>query len=320
VEVIVDFIDANRDELGVEPICRDLQVAPSTYYAAKKRPLSARAVRDALLIPALVAIWVDNYRVYGVRKLWKAARRAGHDIGRDQVGRLMGLAGIEGRRKGAKRRTTKKDPTAVRHPDLVERDFGVDAPNSLWVTDITYVATWAGFAYVCFIVDAFSRTIVGWRVATHMRTDMVLDALEMARWKRGTVLEGLVAHSDAGSQFTSIRYGERLAELGAVPSIGSVGDAYDNALAESVNGSYKEELIRGPGQGPWKNVDDVELATLAWVHWFNTARLHENLGYVPPAEFEAMWMQTHPLCGSQSPAIDAGDRTGPADLALSGQL
>ena len=295
MEVIVDFVDANRDELGVEPICRDLQVAPSTYYAAKKRPLSARAARDALMIPLLVALWVDNYRVYGVRKLWKAARRAGHDLGRDQVARLMGAAGIEGRRKGAKRRTTRADPAASRHPDLVERNFSATAPNRLWVTDLTYVATWAGFAYVCFIVDAHSRMIVGWRVATHMRTDMVLDALEMARWKRGTVLEGLVAHSDAGSQYTSVRYGERLAELGAVPSIGSVGDAYDNALAESVNGSYKEELIRGPGQGPWKSVDDVELATLAWVHWFNTTRLHENLGYVPPAEFEKAWQNSEPL-------------------------
>jgi putative transposase len=318
--VIVGFIDANRDELGVEPICKELQVAPSTYYAAKSRPLSARAVRDALLIPALVALWVDNYRVYGVRKLWKAARRAGHDLGRDQVSRLMGLAGIEGRRKGAKRRTTRADSAANRHPDLVERDFSAEHPNALWVTDITYVATWAGFAYVCFIVDAFSRMIVGWRVATHMRTDMVLDALEMARWRRGTALEGLVAHSDAGSQFTSIRYGERLAELGAVPSIGSVGDAYDNALAESVNGSYKEELIRGPGQGPWKNVDDVELATLAWVHWWNTARLHESLGYVPPAEFEDKWRNSEPLCASQSPAIAAGGSTGPGELTLSGQL
>ncbi len=320
MEVIVGFIDANRDELGVEPICRDLQVAPSTYYAAKSRPLSARAIRDAVLIPILLKLWTDNFRVYGVRKLWKAARRAGHDLGRDQVARLMGLAGIEGRRKGAKRRTTKKDPAASRHPDLVERDFSAESPNRLWVTDLTYVATWEGFAYVCFIVDAFSRMIVGWRVATHMRTDMVLDALEMARWRRGTVLEGLVAHSDAGSQFTSIRYGERLAELGAVPSIGSVGDAYDNALAESLNGSYKEELIRGPGQRPWRKVDDVELATLSWVHWWNTARLHESLAYVPPAEFEENWARTHPPCGSQSPANDAGDRTGPADLTFSGQL
>jgi putative transposase len=320
VEVIVDFIDANREELGVEPICKELQVAPSTYYAAKSRPLSARAVRDAVLVPILVALWGANFRVYGVRKLWKAARRAGHDLGRDQVARLMRLAGIEGVRKGKKRRTTRPDPGAARHPDLVERKFVADRPNALWVMDLTYVATWSGFAYVCFITDAFSRMIVGWRVAAHMRTGMVLDALEMARWQRGTRLTGLVSHTDAGSQFTSVRYGEHLAELGATPSIGSVGDAFDNALAENVNGLYKTELIRGPDQGPWRTVEDVELATLPWVHWYNTARLHEYLDYVPPAEFEVNWRETDPLCGSQSPANEAGGSTGPGDLTLSGQL
>ena len=289
MEVIVDFIDENKEELGVEPVCKELQVAPSTYYAAKSRPLSARAARDALLVPMLVAIWTANYRVYGVRKLWRAAQRAGHDLGRDQVARLMDIAGIEGLRRGKKRKTTKSDPAATRHPDLVERAFVAEAPNRLWVSDLTYVATWSGFAYVYFITDAFSRMIVGWRVASHMRTDMVLDALEMARWRRDTTLEGLISHSDAGSQFTSIRYGEKLSDLGATPSIGSVGDAYDNALAESVNAAYKSELIRGPGQGPWKTVEDVELATLSWVHWFNTERLHEYLGYVPPAEFEAVY-------------------------------
>ena len=284
--MIVEFIDANRDELGVEPICEVLQVAPSTYYAAKSRPLSARAIHDALMIPTLVALWTANYRVYGAQKLWKAARRAGHDIGRDQVARLMREAGIEGIRRRKKVRTTKADPTAPRHPDLVGRDFTATGPNQLWVTDLTYVPTWAGMAYVCFIVDVCSRMIVGWRVASNMRTDMVLDAIEMARWQRGARLEGLRCHSDAGSQFTSVRYGERLAEIGAVPSIGSVGDSYDNALAESVNALYKTELIRGPGQGPWKTVEDVELATLSWVHWHNTERLHGYLDDVPPTEFE----------------------------------
>jgi putative transposase len=284
---MVGYIDAHRDEFGVEPICSALQVAPSTYYAAKQRPPSDRAIRDAMLIPVLVAIWMANYRVYGAHKLWKAARRVGHDIGRDQVGRLMKLAGIEGvSRRRRKVRTTKSDPTAARPADLVERDFSASAPNDLWVTDLTYVPTWSGFAYVCFIVDVFSRTIVGWRVAAHMRTDMVLDSLEMARWSRGTRLEGLRCHSDAGSQFTSVRYGERLAELGAVPSIGSVGDSYDNALAESVNALYKTELIYGPDQGPWRTIEDVELATLSWVHWHNTERLHGYLDDVPPAEFE----------------------------------
>jgi putative transposase len=242
-----------------------------------------------MLIPLLVGIWEANFRVYGVRKLWKAARRAGHEVGRDQVARLMGLAGIEGLRRGKKRKTTKADPSAERHPDLVKRVFSAERPNAMWVSDLTYVATRSGFAYAYFITDGFSRMIVGWRVASHMRADMVLDALEMARWRRGATLEGLISHSDAGSQFTSIRYGEHLDELGAVPSIGSVGDAYDNALAESINAAYKSELIRGPGQGPWRNVDDVELATLAWVHWYNTQRLHEYLGYVPPAEFEAAY-------------------------------
>jgi putative transposase len=291
--VIVDYIDAHRHEFGVEPICRVLQAAPSTYYAAKSRPMSARAVRDAVMIPALVALWQANYRVYGAYKLWKAARRAGHEIGRDQVTRLMRAAGITGVRRSRRVRTTRTDDRAPRHPDLVSRDFTADRPNRLWVTDLTFVPTWAGAAYVCFIVDAYSRMIVGWRVAANMGTEMVLDALEMARWSRGTRLEGLVAHSDAGSQFTSIRYGERLAEIGAVPSIGSVGDSYDNALAETVNGLYKAELIRGPGQRPWRSVEDVELATLGWVHWHNTQRLHGYLNDVPPAEFEAAYAAQH---------------------------
>jgi putative transposase len=200
----------------------------------------------------------------------------------------MRAAGIVGVRRGKRVRTTKPDLTAGRHPDLVQRKFTTDAPNRLWVSDLTFVPTWAGVAYVCFIVDAYSRTIVGWRVASHMRTTMVLDAIEMARWSRGNILPGLISHSDAGSQFTSIRYGERLAEIGAVPSIGSIGDSFDNALAETVNGYYKSELIYGPARpGPWKTVEDVELATLGWVHWHNTSRLHGYLGDVPPAEFEA---------------------------------
>ena len=203
--MIVEFIDANRDELGVEPICKALQVAPSTYYAAKRRPPSARAVRDAVLVPILVALWTANYRVYGAHKLWKAARRAGHDLGRDQVARLMRVANIHGVSRKRRLRTTRPDPTAPRPADLVQRDFTAERPNELWVTDLTYVPTWSGVAYVCFIVDAFSRMIVGWRVAAHMRTDMVLDALEMTRWSRGTQLEGLRCHSDAGSQFTSVR-------------------------------------------------------------------------------------------------------------------
>src|SRR5271167_4900196 len=242
---MVSFIEEHRGEFGVEPICTTLQVAPSTYYAAKKRRPSARSLRDALLKNVLFVLWTTNRKVYGAHKLWLAARRAGHEIGRDQVARLMrelGIRGVSKRRK--KVFTTRQDPDAGRPPDLVQRDFSAAHPNGLWVTDLTYVPTRTGMAYVCFITDAFSRMIVGWRVATHMRTDMVLDALEMARWRRGTVLEGLVSHTDAGSQFTSVRYGQRLAELGAVPSIGSVGDAFDNALAESVNSAFNCELIR----------------------------------------------------------------------------
>jgi putative transposase len=270
-----------------------LQVAPSTYYAAKTRPPSVRACRDAVMGPILMGLWQDNYRVYGARKLWKAARRAGHDIGRDQAARLMRSHGIAGVRRGKRVRTTKPDPGAERHPDLVGRDFTAAAPNQLWVTDLTFVSTWAGIAYVCFITDAFSRMIVGWRVAGHMRTTMVLDAIEMARWSRGITLAGLRCHSDAGSQFTSIRYGERLAEIGAVPSIGTVGDSFDNALAETVNGLYKSELIYGPARpGPWTTIEEVELATLSWVHWHNTARLHGYLDDIPPTEFEATFYAT----------------------------
>jgi len=290
--VIVGFIDEHRDELGVEPICRALQVAPSTYYAAKRREIapSARALRDAALMQVLMVLWVANRKVYGAHKLWKAARRAGHDIGRDQVARLMRELGIEGiSRRRKKVFTTIADPEAVRAPDLVKRNFKTAAPNQLWVTDLTYVPTRSGMAYVCFIVDAFSRRIVGWRVAANMKTDMVLDALEMARLSRGgRRLVGLVAHADAGSQFTSVRFTERLEEIGARPSIGTVADSYDNALAETTNGLYKTECVYGPDTPrPWTDVEELELATLSWVHWFNEQRLHSHCDDVPPAEFEA---------------------------------
>jgi putative transposase len=289
--VIVAFVDDNRAELGVEPICRALQVAPSTYYAATRRQAdpSARAVRDALMMQVLMVLWVANRKVYGAHKLWKAARRAGHDIGRDQVARLMRELGIEGvSRLRRKVFTTRQDPDGRRAPDLVNRDFTATAPNQLWVTDLTYVPTRSGTAYACFIVDAFSRRIVGWRVAANMKTEMVLDALEMARAARGARrLVGLVAHSDAGSQFTSVRFTERLDEIGARPSIGTVADSFDNALAETTNGLYKTECIYGPDTSGWDDVEEVELATLSWVHWFNEQRLHSHCHDVPPAEFEA---------------------------------
>jgi putative transposase len=290
--VIVDYIDGHRDEFGVEPICRVLQMAPSTYYAAKRRQVapSARAIRDVMMCQVLMALWVTNRKVYGAHKLWKAARRAGHEIGRDQVARLMRELAIEGiSRRRKKVFTTVADPDAVRAPDLVNRNFSAGEPNQLWVTDLTYVPTRSGMAYVCFIVDAFSRRIVGWRVASNMKTDMVLDALEMARRSRGAQrFVGLVTHADAGSQFTSVRFTERLDEIGARPSIGTVADSYDNALAETTNGLYKTECVFGPdAPRPWADVDELELATLSWVHWFNEHRLHSHCGDVPPAEFEA---------------------------------
>jgi putative transposase len=257
---MVSFIDDNREVFGVEPICKVLQVAPSIYYAAKRRLLSARAIRDAVTAVTVMTVFKANYAVYGVHKMWKALQRSGETIGRDQVARIMRGLGIAGARRGGKVFTTRPDDTANRPPDLVDRKFVADRPNALWVMDLTYVPTWSGMAYVCFIVDVFSRTIVGWRAAANMRTDMVLDALEMARFHRGTRLDGLICHTDAGSQFTSLRYTERLDEIGAKPSIGTVADSFDNALAETVNGLFKTELIRR--QAPWRTVDDVELATL----------------------------------------------------------
>lgn len=304
---LVGFIDEHRCEHGVEPICRALQVAPSSYYAAKRREVapSARALRDAAMMQVLMALWVLNRKVYGADKLWRAAIRAGHEIGRDQVARLMREMGIQGvSRRRRKVFTTIADPDATRAPDLVNRQFRADRPDALWVTDLTYVPTRSGMAYVCFIVDAFSRRIVGWRVASHMRTDMVLDALEMARRSRGARrFVGLIAHADAGSQFTSVRFTERLDEIGARPSIGSVADSYDNALAETTNGLYKAECVRGPDAPTvWEDVDELELATLSWVHWFNHDRLHGHCGHVPPAEFEA--------------AFYAADQTDPTGVGI----
>ncbi len=279
------FIDEHRDRFGVEPICTMLQVAPSTYYAAKRRPPSARALSDAALKPELSRIHEDNFGVYGARKLWRQLLREGIGAGRDRVARLMRELGIAGVVRGKPKRTTIPAAVAERPGDLVERRFRAVAPNRLWVADLTYVRTWSGFCYVAFVIDAYSRRIVGWRVSTSLRTDLALDALEMAIWARRTDdLGGLVHHSDRGVQYLAIRYTERLAEAGAVGSVGSKGDSYDNALAETVNGLYKAELIWQ--RGPWRTAEDVELATLAWVDWWNHRRLHGACGDVPPVEFE----------------------------------
>ena len=263
-----------------------LQVAPSTYYAAKQRRPCQRRLRDEALKVEIGRVFAANYGVYGARKVWRQLNRDGVAVARCTVERLMRELGLAGRTRGAGDGTTIPADGADRPPDLVERRFVADAPNQLWIADITYVATWSGFAYTAFVTDVFSRRIVGWRVATTLRTDLALDALEMAIWSRtNDDLAGLVHHSDRGVQYLSIRYTERLAAEGAVTSVGSRGDSYDNAMAESIIGLYKSELITM--RGPWRSVDDVELATLGWVHWWNTTRLHSAIGNIPPDEFEA---------------------------------
>ena len=281
------YIDEHRTAFGVEPICQVLAVAPSSYYAAKSRPPSARAIRDQALKVDITRVHAANFGVYGVRKLWRALRRQGTLIGRDHAGRLMSTLGLAGVVRGKTIRTTHSSPVGERPADLVNRIFSAPAPNRLWLADLTYVWTVRGFCYTAFIVDAFSRAIVGWRVAASLRTDLALDALEMAIWARGGDLPGLVHHSDRGVQYLSIRYTERLAEAEAVNSVGSKGDSYDNALAESVNSLYKGELINR--RGPWRTVEQVELATAEWVDWWNRERLHGACGGIPPAEFEAAY-------------------------------
>jgi putative transposase len=282
---MIAFIDGHKDQFGVEPICRVLPIAPSTYYDAHRRPASARTVRDGELRTEIARVHAEHFGVYGARKVWRQLHREGIAVARCTVERLMGELGLEGVRRGKGRRTTTTEAAAARPADLVERNFSAIRPNQLWVADLTYVATWSGFVYVAFVIDAFSRFLVGWQASRSLRTDLALDALEMAIWHRRDGLDGLVHHSDRGSQYLSIRYTERLAEAGAVTSVGSRGDSYDNALAETIIGLYKTELIRR--RGPWKGLDEVEYATLEWVDWFNHRRLLEPIGHVPPAEFEA---------------------------------
>jgi putative transposase len=292
----VRFTDGHKARFGVEPICRVLTehgrpIAPSTYYDARARPPSARARRDEQLRAAITRVHADNYGVYGARKVWLALNRQGIAVARCTVERLMRELGLAGARRGKRRRTTVPDPAAARPADLVERKFTRPAPDRLWVADFTYVPTWSGMVYVAFVIDAYSRRIVGWRAATSMRTALVLDALEQAIWTRqrssAASLAGLICHHDAGSQYTSIAFTERLAAVGVQPSVGSVGDAYDNALAESVIGLYKTELIKP--RGPWRTAEQVEIATLHYVDWFNRHRLFEACGDIPPAELEAAY-------------------------------
>jgi transposase InsO family protein len=296
---MVRFIDDQREVYGVEPICRVIPIASSTYYAHKACEAdpsrrSARVQRDEGLRAEIRRVWEENFEVYGARKVWRQLSREGIEVARCTVERLMGDMGLQGAVRGRKRRTTVSIGGANRPLDLVDRDFAAGRPNQLWVADLTYVATWSGFAYVAFVMDAFSRRIVGWRASTRLRSDLALDALEQALWERQEEpTEGLIHHSDRGVQYLSIRYTERLAEAGIEPSVGSRGDSYDNALAETIIGLYKTEVIRK--RGPWQSLDDVELATLEWVWWFNHHRLLEPLDYCPPVEYEE-----HYHCQQQS--------------------
>jgi putative transposase len=291
---LTEFIDEHREVYGVEPICKVLPIAPSTYYEEKAREadpsrLPARSHRDAFLSEEVRRVWEENRMVYGARKVWRQLNREGLPVARCTVERLMGQMGLRGAVRGKRVWTTVADESAARPADLVERDFTADRPNRLWVADLTYVATWAGFVYVAFVFDVFSRMIVGWRVSRSLRSDLALDALEQALYARPKN-ERLVHHSDRGVQYLSIRYTERLAEAGIESSVGSVGDSYDNAMAETIIGLFKTEVIHR--LGPWRGLDQVEMETLVWVDWFNNRRLLEPIGDIPPAEYEVLYYQS----------------------------
>jgi transposase InsO family protein len=285
------FIDAHRHRWPVLAMCRVLAFPERTYYAAKSRAASARSVTDEEHRAQIKRVWENNYRAYGARRVWRQLHREGYRIARCSVERLMADLGIHGALRGKFPRTTMPDHAAGRPPDLVDRRFGAKRPHQLWVADITYCATGEGWLYASFVLDVFSRMIVGWQVASHLRTGLVLDALEMGIWRRDDTEASLVHHSDAGSQYTSIRYGERLAEAGIAASIGSVGDSYDNAMAEALNATFKHELVYL--HGPWATRAQLEWAVIEWISWYNRARLHGEIGDVPPAEYEAAWYRQH---------------------------
>lgn len=288
---MIRFVNEHRDRFGVELICQVLRPAVRGFFtsrgyrAAVGRAPSARQLQDDLLVPEIARLHAENYGVYGRRKMHALMRRQGWDIGRDQTERLMRLAGVRGVRKSKRVFTTRSDTTTVLPSDLVNRRFTAPAPRRLWVCDVTYVATWSGFAYVAFVTDVYSRRIVGWNVAATLRSEILpMQALDMAAWNAGGRLDGLIHHADHGSKYTAMVYTERIVELGAVPSTGTVGDSFDNAMAEAVNNLYKTELIRQ--RGPWRTVEQVELATLEWVWWWNNSRLHGQLDMRTPAEVE----------------------------------
>ena len=292
---MVAFIDTHRESYGVEPICEQLPIAPSTYHEHKAREADprrapARARRDAELRPEIRRVWSENFRVYGARKVWRQLHREGLPVARCTVERLMREQQLRGAVRGKRPRTTVPNERTPQPADRVQRNFQASRPNALWVSDLTYVATWRGFVYVAFIIDAYARRIVGWRASNSLRTDLALDALEQALYDR-RIGKGapLIHHSDRGCQYLSIRYTERLAEAGIEPSVGSVGDSYDNALAETIIGLFKTEIIHL--RGPWRGLEAVEFATLEWVDWFNRRRLLEPIGDIPPAEKEAAYFE-----------------------------
>ena len=297
----VEFVDSQREEHGVQPVLEALkqtpvEIAPSTYYAAKARPESVRAARDRVLVEKIEQVHEANYSVYGARKVWAELNRQDVEVARCTVERLMREIGLRGLLRDKSPRTTRPAAETGRPGDLVERDFTATSPNELWVADITYVRTAAGWVYAAFVLDVFSRLILGWQVATSLYTDLALDALQMAIWRRqatGADLTGLVHHSDRGMQYRAIRYTQRLADAEAVASVGSTGDSYDNAMAEAFNSLYKAELVRN--HGPWRGIDDIEIATVEYIDWYNNRRLHGELGHVPPAEYEALHAMTHPV-------------------------
>lgn len=300
---MVAFIDVHRETYGVEPICAVLPIAPSTYYAhkaceANPRLCSCRAKRDAWLTVQIRRVRAENFDVYGARKVWRQLHREGIVVARCTVARLMRAIGLQGAVRGRAFTTTTRGDGAGRPSDLVNREFVATRPNELWVADLTYVATWRGFVYVAFVIDVYARRIVGWRVSSSLRSDIALDALEQALYARPAI-DQLVHHSDRGTQYLSIRYTDRLAEAGIEPSVGSVGDSYDNALAESVIGLYKTEVIRR--RGPWRQLEAVEFATLEWVEWFNNRRLLTSIGDVPPVEYEQRYYRAQ-----EAPAMMAG--------------
>lgn len=297
------FIDAHREVYGVEPICRMLPIAPSTYYEMKAREkdpgrLPARTIRDSFLSGELKRVWNENRCVYGYRKMWRQLGRESIPAALCTVERLMRKLGLKGAVRGRRSRTTIPDETVVRPMDLVNRDFSAPGPNRLWVADLTYVATWSGFVYVAFVIDVYSRMIVGWRVSQSLRSDLALDALEQALHFR-PVTDGLVHHSDRGVQYLSIRYTDRLAEAGIEPSVGSRGDSYDNAMAETIIGLYKTEVIHL--KGPWRGMDPVEYETLVWVDWFNKKRIFGPIGDIPPMEYESLYYERQ-----ETPAVVVG--------------